>query len=215
MKIGYIELILIGLFAGGVLAHANASNTPSPEQFMEPPIEARPGAFWAWLNGNVDLPQITRELEEMKDKGMSGAEIWDVKCLKNEGGSVPAGPAFMGPESVKAISHAIDEADRLGLRLGLVASSSWNAGGSWVTPDWGLKKLVFSETTVKGPALVEQVLPQATAAYFKDTAVLAFPLKPNRMIDSTASVINLTERMDAKGLLKWNVPAGELSLIHI
>ena len=40
---------------------------------MEPPIEARPGAYWAWLNGNVDLPQISHELEEMKDKGMSGA----------------------------------------------------------------------------------------------------------------------------------------------
>jgi hypothetical protein len=35
---------------------------------------------------------------------------------------------------VKAISFAIDEANRLGLRLGLVASSSWNAGGSWVMP---------------------------------------------------------------------------------
>ncbi|MCX7007801.1 MAG: glycosyl hydrolase, partial [Kiritimatiellaeota bacterium] len=128
-----------------------AANVLSSEEFREPPSAARPGAFWAWLNGNVDLPQLTRELEEMKDKGMSGAEIWDVKCLKNQAGVVPAGPPFLGTESVKAISHAIDEANRLGLRLGIVASSSWNAGGSWVTPDWGLKKLMFTETTVKGP----------------------------------------------------------------
>jgi len=192
-----------------------AANAPSPEEFMEPPIEARPGAYWAWLNGNVDLPQMTRELQEMKDKGMSGAEIWDVKCLKNESGAVPAGPPFLGPESVKAISHAIDEADRLGLRLGLIASSSWNAGGSWVTPDWGLKELVFTETTVKGPALVEQALPRAAAAYYKDTAVLAFPSIPNKTIQSAASVVNLTDRMDARGLLKWSVPAGEWVILRL
>lgn len=182
---------------------------------MEPPIEARPGAYWAWLNGNVDLPQITRELEEMKDKGMSGAEIWDVKCLNNKSGAVPNGPAFLGPESIKAISHAIDEANRLGLRLGLIASSSWNAGGSWVTPDWGLKRLVFTETTVKGPLTLSQVLPKATAAYYKDTAVLAFPCTTNKTIDSTASVVNLTDRMDARGLLKWNVPAGEWIILRL
>ena len=182
---------------------------------MEPPIEARPGAYWAWLNGNVDLPQITRELEEMKDKGMSGAEIWDVLCLNNKLGAVPTGPAFLGTESVKAISHAIAEADRLGLRLGLVASSSWNAGGSWVTPDWGLKRLVFTETTLKGPAAVAQVLPQAAAAYYKDTAVLAFPKTTNKMIASTTSVVNLTARMDAKRLLKWNVPAGEWVILRL
>ena len=45
-----------------IIQNGAAVNIPSPEQFMEPPIEARPGAFWAWLNGNADLPQITREL---------------------------------------------------------------------------------------------------------------------------------------------------------
>ena len=188
---------------------------PSPAQFANPPLEARPGAYWAWLNGNVDLAQITHELEEMKDKGMSGAEIWDVLCLNNRSGAVPTGPAFLGPESVKAISHAIDEANRLGLRLGLIASSSWNAGGSWVTPDWALKGLVFTKTTVKGPVTLERVLPRAAAAYYKDTAVLTFPWTTNQTIDRTASVVNLTDRMDAKGLLKWNVPAGDWVILRL
>jgi len=207
--------IVVGVGVVSSLSADPTGNVLSRELFIEPPIEARPGAYWAWLNGNVDLPQITHELEEMKDKGMSGAEIWDVLCLNNKLGAVPAGPAFLGPESVKAISFAIDEANRLGLRLGLVASSSWNAGGSWVTPDWGLKGLVFTETTVKGPAAVAQVLPQAVAAYYKDTAVLAFPSTTNKTIDSTTSVVNLTDRMDAKGLLKWNAPAGEWVILRL
>jgi hypothetical protein len=38
-------------------------------------------------------------------------------------------------------------------------------------PDWGLKKLVFTETTVKGPAALAQVLPQAAAAYYRHSGV--------------------------------------------
>lgn len=212
---GFLCGAVFGTFGVSSLLAGPAADILSRENFMEPPIGARPGAYWAWLNGNVDLPQITRELEEMKDKGMSGAEIWDVLCMKNDSGAVPAGPPFLGPESVKAISHAIDEADRLGLRLGLVASSSWNAGGTWVTPDWGLKGLVSTETTVKGPALVAQVLPRAAAAYYKDTAVLALPSLPNKLIAGAASVVNLTDRMDAEGLLEWNVPAGEWVILRL
>ncbi len=130
----FLSGVVVGVGVVNSLSAGPAANVLSRELFMEPPIEARPGAYWAWLNGNVDLPQITHELEEMKAKGMSGAEIWDVLCLNNKLGAVPTGPAFLGPESVKAISFAIDEANRLGLRLGLVASSSWNAGGSWVMP---------------------------------------------------------------------------------
>ena len=45
---------------------------------MNPPICARPGAFWAWLEGHVSLERLTYELEEMKAKGMGGTDIWDV-----------------------------------------------------------------------------------------------------------------------------------------
>ena len=50
-------------------------------EFENPPTWSRAGALWVWLNGNVDLDQITRELEEMKERGMRGVEIWDVGSL--------------------------------------------------------------------------------------------------------------------------------------
>ena len=38
--------------------------------FEEPPLRARPRAYWDWINGAVTLDQLTRDLEEMKDKGI-------------------------------------------------------------------------------------------------------------------------------------------------
>lgn len=193
---------------------------PSPALFRDPPLEARPGAFWDWMNGNVDLAEMTRELEEMKDKGMSGAEIWDIGVIRPVPEElIPAGPAFLGPESLKAVNHAIDEADRLGLHLGMVASSSWNAGGSWIQPRDAMKGFYHSEITVNGPARFSQILPfpplrnapmgtNGLPVYHKEIAVLAFQQTTNGIISDAASVINISDRMNSDGLLDWDVPAG-------
>jgi len=204
-----------------VIAHASpaADREPTAALFRDPPIEARPGAYWDWLNGNVDLDRITYELEEMKAKGMSGAEIWDIGVLHpNPEAPIPAGPAFLGPESLKAVNHAIDQADRLGLHLGMVASSSWNAGGSWIEPRDAMKGLYHSEITVTGPSKLSQVLPFPDSSapkganglplYFKEIAVLAFPQSPDKVIRDAAAVINLSGKMDRDGRLTWDVPPG-------
>jgi len=204
-----------------VIAHASpaASREPTAALFRDPPMEARPGAFWDWMNGNVDLDRMTYELKEMKAKGMSGVEIWDVGViLPIPEDTIPAGPAFLGPESLKAVNHAIDQADRLGLHLGIVASSSWNAGGSWVEPRDAMKGFYHSEITVNGPAKLSQALPfpkcsapkgaNGLPLYYKEIAVLAFPQTTNKVIRDTASVVNLSEKMNSEGLLTWDVPAG-------
>ena len=83
-----------------VIAHASpaAEREPSPALFRDPPMDARPGAFWDWLNGNVNLARITEELEEMKAKGMSGAEIWDIGILRaNPDAPDPGGPGLSRP----------------------------------------------------------------------------------------------------------------------
>lgn len=167
----------------GVLA---ATSDDLFSEFVDPPLAARPGAYWCWLNGNVSTAQITRDLQEMKAKGMGGAEIWDVQALRNPDNFIPAGPAFMGDESVGLIAHAIREATRLDLHLGLIASSGWNAGGSWVPPKFAGKGLFWSQTPVEGPARIERDLPfpQCDRApkgpddlpvFRKEIAVLAVP----------------------------------------
>lgn len=202
-------------------AGAQTHNSVLEAGFRNPPIEARPGAYWDWLNGHVNLTQITRELEEMKAKGMSGVEIWDIGIFKPnpDEARIPAGPAFMGTESLKAINHAIDEATRLGLELGLIASSSWNAGGSWVEPADAMKGLYSSQTVVAGPAGFSQKLPfpenkapkgpGGLPLYFEEVAVLAFPQSGTNSIPDTSSIINLSNKMNADGVSTWDVPLGK------
>jgi len=155
----------------------------SQDEFINPPIQARGNPFWAIPNGHFDLDQITLELEEMKDKGFSGADFWDTGPGPHKAG-MPAGPAFMGPESTKAIAHTIRQATRLGLETCIDPESSWNAGGSWITPEDASKAVFVSEMVVTGPQKFSKTLPFPSApgalkgpdglpVYYKEIAVLA------------------------------------------
>lgn len=198
----------------------------SPSAFADPPVEARTGCYWAWLNGSITKEQITRDLEEMARGGLRGGEIWDVAAAADPDGRVPAGPAFLGPESTRLIAHAICEADRLGLRIGLVASSGWNAGGSWITPEYAGKALYHSEITIKGPKRFNDILPlpdlpelcprdeQGRPLFLREVAVLAVPFAGSMTISDVSQVVDLSNRIDPSGRLRWEVPAGEWKILR-
>jgi hypothetical protein len=194
------------------------------EEFRDPPYPYRPGAFWCWLNGNMSFSAITRDLEAMKSKGINRAEIWDVAAIRNPA-LIPAGGEFLGNESVSLIKHAISEGKRLKMSIGLVASSGWNAGGSWVTPDWASKNLFFSTTDVNGPQALSIDLPfpklpkgcpmkdQHTPVFYKEVSVLAVPFSEDQNITNHTDVRVLTP-FYKDGKLNWMVPEGKWTIFR-
>ena len=221
--VGSIWRKLLSMMPAGAVAAGLGISCSEPARaelsqaaFSNPPIEARPSALWPWLNGNVDPQEITRELEEMKDKGMRGAIIWDVKALINPGDIVPTGPRFLGPESVSYIHHAMDEASRLGLELGLFASSSWNAGGTWIGPENASKALRWSAIAVEGPREFSEILPvpEKARGLFEDVAVLALPDESNKTVDGPGVPLRLDGQLAADGRLTWKVPAGKWRILR-
>ena len=129
-------------------------------QFADPPGEARPKALWTWLNGNVDLETLSQEMAEADAQGLGGFDIWDAGMLVDPDSVVPKGTPFMGEESVWAIAHALREAEKYPMEMGLTISSSWNAGGSWVREEHGVMGLFRSGITLNGPGQRKIEIPQ-------------------------------------------------------
>lgn len=217
MRNRYRLLLSLGVFVLVPTVHAAATTDElTIQEFQNPPISARPGAFWNWLNGNTDRARLKYDLQQMKDKGMSGAEIWDVAAIKNSE-MVPAGPEFLGPESAETIRFALSEAKKLGLRMGMITSSGWNAGGTWVDPSWASKMLVTSSLVTTGPVNFDQALPfpdvpkecplddNGKPVFYKDIAVLAVPDNIDKKIDSLDSVLDISAALDTSGKLHWKV----------
>jgi len=151
--------------------------------FKDPPPSAGVRCWWWWLNSNVTKEAITRDLEQMSSKGFAGAMIFDAGGANQRGNSqVPAGPAFASSRWCDLYTHALAEAERLGLELGLSIQSGWNLGGPNVTPDFAAKQLTFSEITIEGAIRYEGrlPLPKHTKSYYRDICLLAFPEKRDR-----------------------------------
>ena len=158
-------------------------STPTMTQlragFAAPPPSARMRCYWWWLNGNTDKATITHDLEEMKAKGFGGALLVDANGANQNGNNnVPAGPTFGSPAWVELYTHALHEADRLGLEITLNITSGWNLGGPDVTPDQASKLLTWTRTQVTGGTHVDIQLSAPTSSnnFYRQIAVLAYPL---------------------------------------
>lgn len=221
-------MLMIGCSSPSIKQHYAGGQLQTIEQlsheFVNPPEAYKPGAFWCWLNGNMSRASITRDLEAMKSKGINRAEIWDVAAIRDPS-FIPAGGEFLGDESVNLIKHAIAEGKRLKMSIGIVASSGWNAGGSWVTPEWASKNLYYSKVEVTGPQTINMDLPfpkfpegcpmkdKDTPVFYKDVSVLAVPFNEEKTIQDVSRVISLLPFFK-DGKLTWNVPEGKWTILR-
>ena len=118
--------------------------------FGNPPSEARPLAFWQWVNGNVSEEGIRLDLDWMDRVGMGGVFMFDIAF------SYPPVPQYVeqrigfGTERWKsAVRLAAGEAMRRDLNFGMQSSGGWSVSGDPdVKPQDAMKKLVWSETIV-------------------------------------------------------------------
>ena len=144
--------------------------------FMDPPNSAKPHTWWHWMNGQVTREGITLDLEAMARVGVGGAQMFHID------GGIPAGPVgYMSDEWRQMMTHAVKEADRLGLELCIHNCAGWSSsGGPWITPELAMQQVTVSERQVTGPGPVAEPLaqPPTRLDFYRDIAVLAFPTPP-------------------------------------
>ena len=210
------------LLAGAAACWLNAAGAADAgkaleEAFLDPPAQALPHVWWHWLGNNVTKEGITRDLEAMRDAGIGGATIFHIashagmQALSN---GLADNVSYQSPAWWALMRHAAKEADRVGIELGMHNCPGFSvSGGPWITPELAMQKVVWSETSVKGPAPFSRKLPQpkAALAFYRDIAVVAVPDGE----PAAAGVIDVTEKLAADGTLTWQVPAGAWTLFRL
>ncbi|MDH7501141.1 MAG: glycosyl hydrolase [Verrucomicrobiota bacterium] len=202
MKTG-MSLIGLAILGCCICLSRSIGQTSLDQGWVDPPIGARLRAYWWWLNGNVTKAAITRDLEEMKSKGWGGALICDADGASQDGNDrVKHGPDFLSPEWRELYRHALREAARLGLEMSLNIQSGWNLGGPMVTADDAAKKLVWSETQVRGPGKIEEKLPmpQSRDGYYRDLFVIGYRLKSAPVPGIPRAARNPVNNWEAKAM---------------
>jgi hypothetical protein len=146
---------------------------PLESGFLNPPDSAKPQTWWHWMNGNITKPGITADLEAMKQIGLGGATIVNVDC------GIPLGNVpFMSPMWREDFKFAVQEADRLDLKLCVENCAGWSSsGGPWNTTTNAMQRLTSCEIRAVGPTNFDAGLPQPpmSLGFYRDVAMLAFP----------------------------------------
>lgn len=150
-------LTVCGWSTAGTAQPRSGSEDRLLEGFRNPPASARPRVWWHWVNGNISADGIEKDLAWLARIGVGGAQVFDV--ARPMPSLVDHPLTYMSPHWKAAFRGAIQSSRRLGLELGIASSPGWSeSGGPWVPADDAMKKLVWSETTIKGNRRFRDVL---------------------------------------------------------
>ena len=214
------QIVVLSLLAWTVVCPVDAQQTRSlRDQFQNPSDEAKPWTFWYWMYGAVSKEGITADLEAMKHAGLGGTYLMPIKGV-NEGAQYNGKAQQLTPEWWEMVRFSMEEADRLGLKLGMhICDGFALAGGPWITPKESMQKVVWSDTIVDGGKLNALRLPQPEAYenYYEDIALFALPVEdaademPAKITCvnlATANNVKSTQtvNMDAAGVIRSSYP---------
>lgn len=113
------RIFALSLLAWTAVCPADAQQTRSlRDQFLSPSDEAKPWTFWYWMYGAVSKEGITADLEAMKRAGLGGTYLMPIKGI-HEGAQYDGKAQQLTPEWWEMVRFSMEEADRLGLKLGM------------------------------------------------------------------------------------------------
>ena len=107
------------------------------DSFTNPSQEARTKVWW--FHGETETTEegIDADLQAFIDAGIGGVVFYDQTHGKQEG-ALPA----LSQEWWNTLKYAALKAKELGLSFDMAATNGYVAGGPWITPEYGMKKIV-------------------------------------------------------------------------
>lgn len=214
------RIFALFLCACAVVGSAEAQPTRSlRDQFQDPSYEAKPWTFWYWMYGAISKEGITADLEAMKHAGLGGTYLMPIKGVEN-GKEYNGKAEQLTPEWWEMVRFSMQEADRLGLKLGMhICDGFALAGGPWNSPKESMQKVVWSDTIVNGGKLNKLSLPQPESyqGYYEDISLFALPAdSESDEMPAKISCVNLatsgdvketqTVNRDASGVIRSSYP---------
>jgi len=147
----------------------------SIRDFKNPPTSVHVHTWWHWIDGRITREGITKDLESMKQQGISQATILNVGMPVGKD-LIVAQSKFGTGQWYGMFEWALQEANRLGMTIGIHNCDGWSeSGGPWITPEMSMKKFVFSKTTVaSGRKKMQLMQPACETSFYRDVAVIAF-----------------------------------------
>lgn len=147
------------------------------KSFASPPDSVRISCYWYWLSGNVTKSGVVKDLQSMKQAGITRAFIGNIGLT-----DIPRGKVYIASDEWYDIVHtAMKTAGELGIEIGVFNSPGWSqAGGPWIKPEQAMRRLATTAFTVQGGKHIRlQVDTVRSQTYSPGVSTLAYRCKPS------------------------------------
>lgn len=227
-----LALLFMPIMASASQPEYNKLSTSGlAKEFQQPPMQYRPYVWWHWMGSNFSKEGIRRDLEAMKESGIAGATIFNLASAVQESHRPVLNNPW--PEQTyrsdaywEAIRYAAEQAERLGLKIGLHNTPGYSTtGGPWIDERRCMQKIVMTRTDITGGERVSVQLPQPDypvytdysglqrkATFYEDITVMAVPEKAGLQ---PGDVKEIRGSMNSQGMLTWDAPAGKWHIFRI
>ncbi len=170
-------LVCFILFLSASGCSLKSDQAPDPLAFQQPDSSFAIHTWWHWIDNAITREGITADLEAMKREGIATATILNISLFDEKDLGVKA-VMFNTPEWYEMFRWALEEANRLGITIGVHNCDGWStSGGPWIKPEQSMKQCVWNTSRVQGDQDISLALPipHANNDFYRDIAVLAYP----------------------------------------
>jgi len=119
--------------------------------FQNPSGAARPFVRWWWNGGRVVEKELIRELDVLKEKGISGVEINPVAFPKDNNPMDYQALNWLSEEWLAVLKTTLIAAKERGITCDIIVGSGWPFGGEFLKEEEQIQLLALSTKRLKGP----------------------------------------------------------------
>lgn len=187
-------LLFVVLFCLLAVVRMQSQSDKLQLRFQEIPEEQRMAVYWYWISDNISVEGVQKDLEAMKQAGITKAFIGNIWEANVKPGKVKV----LTEEWWEILHAALKKATELDMEIGIFNCPGWSqSGGPWVEPQEAMRYLEVQKQIVQGTG-EEQFLKIAPfPANAKTVKVLAMPAKPRKadslLISNAAGGMNVCD----------------------
>jgi hypothetical protein len=233
-------LLLIYLLIASSSFSANSQRSSTDLEWPQITNQTKPWTRWWWLGSIINQKDLTAEMEKYEKAGLGGLEITPIYGVKGEEARFIK---YLSPTWMEMLTHALKEAERLGMGVDLATGTGWPFGGPWVGTEAACKNFVHQIYTLRGgerlsepivyiqKPLVRAVSRRVTISELKEPISAnehlqalaldqvrfehSLPLQALMAYSDQGQVLNLTDKVDRNGKLDWVATAGNWTLYAV
>lgn len=175
-----ISAVLLGYGGGAVQGSDLASG------FQTPPTDCRPGVWWRFFGDVMTVQGAEEDVREMAAAGFDQVQMVHL-VGKPKGGT----GVFLSQPWWCVMRAGGREAGKQGIHISPSHMTGWSsAGGPWIPAGKSMQKLVWSTMRMEGKGDVTLPHPETVLNYYRDVAVLAYPVSGD-VAASSAEIPNV------------------------